>query len=213
MSQARPCAPLPRRAEFAGEALVCVCVCGGGGEVFLTIALYRPSRYIIAHHNVTVFCLSLCAGELLSVAPSFLRMVQGLFSFNERVVLRGSWAHGPFYYTAIGAYNVGSIFMNCCPDVITNQTFARQPFSRSLGPVDIGKGDEIGAFLLGSSIALVFEAPEVRRLAHPTEMSALVWCTRERGGGGTDDMAEELGDRVNSDATLRFAECCLLFVV
>jgi len=104
------------------------------------------------------------AGELLSVAPAFVRMVKGLFSFNERVVLEGTWAHGFFTYTAIGAYNVGSISMRCCPDVITNQTFARQPSSRSLGPVDIVKGEEVGAFRLGSSIALVFEAPNVSEL-------------------------------------------------
>ena len=33
----------------------------------------------------------------------------GLFTLNERAVVCGSWKHGFFSMTAIGAYNVGSI--------------------------------------------------------------------------------------------------------
>lgn len=41
--------------------------------------------------------------------PGIARMVTGLFNHNERVVLTGSWKHGFFSFTAVGAYNVGSI--------------------------------------------------------------------------------------------------------
>ena len=37
------------------------------------------------------------------------RWIQGLFNHNERVVLIGSWKHGFFSYSAVGAFNVGSI--------------------------------------------------------------------------------------------------------
>ena len=49
------------------------------------------------------------AGDLFSVHPGIARMVAGLFNHNERVVLGGSWKHGFFSFTAVGAYNVGSI--------------------------------------------------------------------------------------------------------
>lgn len=48
-------------------------------------------------------------GELFSVNPSVARWLQGLFSFNERVVYYGEWEHGFFSMTAVGATNVGSI--------------------------------------------------------------------------------------------------------
>lgn len=49
------------------------------------------------------------AGDLFSVHPGIARMIAGLFNHNERVVLSGSWKHGFFSFTAVGAYNVGSI--------------------------------------------------------------------------------------------------------
>lgn len=45
-------------------------------------------------------------------------MVAGLFNHNERVVLTGTWKHGFFSFTAVGAYNVGSI--NLKFDQVTN---------------------------------------------------------------------------------------------
>jgi phosphatidylserine decarboxylase len=46
-----------------------------------------------------------------------MQMVQGLFVFNERVVLKGQWQHGFFAMAAIGATNVGSIAINI-PDQV-----------------------------------------------------------------------------------------------
>lgn len=63
-------------------------------------------------------------GELLSVNPGIMQMVQGLFVFNERVVLKGQWQHGFFAMTAIGATNVGSIAINI-PDQASGCPFSR----------------------------------------------------------------------------------------
>lgn len=49
------------------------------------------------------------AGDLFSVHPGIARIITGLFNHNERVVLSGTWKHGFFSFTAVGAYNVGSI--------------------------------------------------------------------------------------------------------
>ena len=40
-----------------------------------------------------------------------MRSIEGLFNFNERVLLYGHWRHGKFLMAAIGAYNVGSILL------------------------------------------------------------------------------------------------------
>lgn len=53
-----------------------------------------------------------CAGELLTVAPWAAHKMPGLFALNERVVLAGDWKHGHFTYTAVGAFNVGSISLS-----------------------------------------------------------------------------------------------------
>ena len=41
--------------------------------------------------------------------PGIARWLQGLFNFNERAVYFGTWKHGFFSMTAVGATNVGSI--------------------------------------------------------------------------------------------------------
>ena len=54
----------------------------------------------------------LYAGTVFPISPVVSRLVPGLFALNERVVLSGEWAHGSFSYTAVGAYNVGSMSFN-----------------------------------------------------------------------------------------------------
>lgn len=97
-------------------------------------------------------------GHLLSVSPAAARKIKGLFAINERVVLEGRWKHGAFAFVAVGAYNVGSIFMTCAPDLATNATTAQQ-LELPLGRVRLGKGEQVGGFRLGSTVVLVFEAP------------------------------------------------------
>jgi len=107
-------------------------------------------------------------GELLSVNPGIARWVQGLFNFNERAVYYGSWIHGFFSMTAVGATNVGSIKVNCDEDLVTNcgrrwkeGTYFDKNFTNNNGKgIPIKKGEEFGEFNLGSTIVLIFEAPK-----------------------------------------------------
>ena len=69
-----------------------------------------------------------CPGELLTVAPWAAKKMPGLFSLNERVVLAGEWEYGFFSFTAVGAYNVGSINMT------VDQVRLKIPFPPSLTP-------------------------------------------------------------------------------
>jgi len=102
-------------------------------------------------------------GELLSVSPRVVSVVPGLFGMNERVVYLGSWEHGFFSMTAVGATNVGSVKVGCDPTLCTNtpkwekETFHQLEFQDG---VKVSKGEYFGEFNLGSTIVLLFEAPD-----------------------------------------------------
>ena len=103
-------------------------------------------------------------GELLSVAPPILKNVQGLFTLNERVVLEGTWRFGYFGMVAVGATNVGSITIDCLPELVTNTknkhgTNSGVERRKLTNPVDLMPGQNVGNFSFGSSIVLLFEAP------------------------------------------------------
>ena len=93
-----------------------------------------------------------------------------LFLLNERVALLGRWRHGFFGMVPVGATNVGSIRINFDRELHTNVTEGAthgtvaaatyDTASRLLGGQPLAKGDEMGGFLLGSTIVLVFEAPD-----------------------------------------------------
>lgn len=125
------------------------------------------------------------AGELYSVSPYLQRMLPGLFTLNERVVLLGRWRWGFFSYTPVGATNVGSIKINFDRELRTNSLttdtaadraaeeaaergepysgFAEATYegaSRVLGGHALRRGEEMGGFQLGSTIVMVFEAPK-----------------------------------------------------
>lgn len=104
------------------------------------------------------------SGKLLSIRPSFMSWIEDLFTLNERVSYFGSWAHGFFSMTAVGATNVGSVRVYFDEQLKTNRFLSRHGSfkDRSLvdNPVRRGKGDPFGEFNLGSTIVLIFEAPK-----------------------------------------------------
>ena len=143
------------------------------------------------------------AGELYSVSPYLQRILPGLFTLNERVVLLGRWRWGFFSFTPVGATNVGSIKINFDRELRTNSLttdtaadraaeeasnrgepysgFAEATYgeaSKVLGGHALRKGEEMGGFHLGSSIVLVFEAPKGRRKSFDEG-----WTEGSRQGG------------------------------
>ncbi len=114
-------------------------------------------------------------GSLLSVNPSIAKWVAGLFALNERAVYVGSWKHGFFSMTPVGATNVGSIRVYGDGELRTNCTKRRLPLpyydhylTSSPIPAEescskeipLRKGEIFGEFNLGSTIVLIFEAPK-----------------------------------------------------
>merc|ERR1712142_635715 len=107
-------------------------------------------------------------GDLFSVAPLISRWISGLFNYNERVFYAGFWEHGFFSLTAVGATGVGSIRTHLDPNLSTNEykwnlrkeNHQDLDFTQnSPDGIRVSKGEEFGEFNLGSTIVIVFEAP------------------------------------------------------
>ena len=95
-------------------------------------------------------------GDLFSVNPTTARGVPGLFARNERVVCLFDTARGPFVLVLVGATIVGSmatvwhgVVNPPRPGEIKRWDYANQP-------VDLPKGAEMGRFLLGSTVVLLW---------------------------------------------------------
>ena len=96
-------------------------------------------------------------GELFSVNPTTARGIPGLFARNERVVCVFDTAHGPFVMTLVGATIVGS--MATVWHGVVNPPRLPQVTEWTYGDQNIvlKKGDELGRFLLGSTVVMLFQ--------------------------------------------------------
>jgi phosphatidylserine decarboxylase len=95
-------------------------------------------------------------GELFSVNPTTARGVPGLFARNERVVCVFESADGPFVLTLVGATIVGSMSTAWHGVVNPPRTRAVREWRYDDQPVVLKKGEEMGRFLLGSTVVMLF---------------------------------------------------------
>ncbi|MDD2925983.1 archaetidylserine decarboxylase [Rhodoferax sp.] len=95
-------------------------------------------------------------GDLFSVNPTTARGVPGLFARNERVVCVFDSARGPWVLVLVGATIVGS--MATVWHGVINNPRAGQLCDWSYEPqrVALKQGDEMGRFLLGSTVVMLF---------------------------------------------------------
>lgn len=95
-------------------------------------------------------------GDLFSVNPLTARHVPSLFARNERVVCEFECAHGPLVMVLVGATIVGS--MATVWHGVVNPPRTREPREWRYDDQDItlAKGAEMGRFLLGSTVVLLF---------------------------------------------------------
>jgi phosphatidylserine decarboxylase len=96
-------------------------------------------------------------GDLFSVNPTTARGVPGLFARNERVVCVFDGEHGPWVLVLVGATIVGSmatvwhgVVNPPRPGVIRDWRYDGDQ------AVTLARGDEMGRFLLGSTVMLLF---------------------------------------------------------
>ncbi|MGX7896091.1 archaetidylserine decarboxylase [Tsuneonella sp. HG222] len=96
-------------------------------------------------------------GTLFSVNPVTARGVPNLFARNERVVcLFESSEHGPFAMVLVGATIVGSIATAWHGVVNAKRSGKIAEWTYSEGEVCLKKGEEMGRFLLGSTVVMLF---------------------------------------------------------
>ena len=98
-------------------------------------------------------------GDLFSVNPATARGVPELFARNERVVCVFESAHGPFVLILVGATIVGSM-------ATVWHGVINPPHGKTVRewhypdvqetPIDLRQGEEMGRFLLGSTVVMLF---------------------------------------------------------
>ena len=103
-------------------------------------------------------------GALFSVNPATARGIRGLFARNERVVCHFEGPQGPFVMVLVGATIGGSmatawhgIVNPPRPGVLRTWDYAADGDAA----VRLKQGDEMGRFLLGSTVVLLFPPPRV----------------------------------------------------
>jgi phosphatidylserine decarboxylase len=172
-------------AQVASELTKAKLINDSDKELFFAVIYLAPGDYH-RYHSPTNWVVQLrrhFIGELYSVAPYFQKTLENLFVLNERVSLLGYWKHGFFSMTPVGATNVGSIKVNFDKDLTTNTKYESPHYtdsqgypvkvkkqtcyeatytnaSKVLGGFPVTKGQEVGGFMLGSTVVLVFEAPK-----------------------------------------------------
>ena len=101
-------------------------------------------------------------GDLFSVNPATARGVPGLFARNERVVCVFESAQGPFVLILVGATIVGS--MATVWHGVVNPPRSKQvrEWRYENQPIALKKGDEMGRFLLGSTVVMLFPKGDLR---------------------------------------------------
>ena len=95
-------------------------------------------------------------GDLFSVNPTTARAVPGLFARNERVVSLFDTARGPFVLVLVGATIVGSMATVWHGVVTPPRPGEIKRWDYADKPVELAKGAEMGRFLHGSTVVLLW---------------------------------------------------------
>ena len=110
----------------------------------------------------TLQAMTYVPGDLFSVNPNTAANVPNLFARNERVVCEFiSEKHGTFVMVLVGATIVGSMatIWHDAPDGVINppRAVSIQTWSYVGQQKNFKQGDEMGRFLLGSTVVMLFE--------------------------------------------------------
>jgi phosphatidylserine decarboxylase len=101
-------------------------------------------------------------GKLFSVNPPTVSTIPNLFARNERVVSLFSTEIGPMALIAVGAVIVGGISTKWHGLVTPPSSRSVSVWDYSNVEVQIGRGEEMGHFQLGSTVIIIFPENKIR---------------------------------------------------
>jgi phosphatidylserine decarboxylase len=101
-------------------------------------------------------------GDLFSVNPTTARGVPGLFARNERIVCVFDSIHGQFLMVLVGATIVGSMATVWHGLVNATRPGTVREWHYKDQDIQLKKGDEMGRFLLGSTVVLAFRKNKIQ---------------------------------------------------
>jgi phosphatidylserine decarboxylase len=102
-------------------------------------------------------------GRLWPVNPASVRSVPGLFTVNERLVTVLETPLGRCAVVAVGATVVGRVRAFYDPGIPPTNLRGGRPSGRDYpSPVPVAKGEELGAFEMGSTVILLLEPGRAR---------------------------------------------------
>ncbi|RQP26785.1 archaetidylserine decarboxylase [Piscinibacter terrae] len=101
-------------------------------------------------------------GPLFSVNPTTARGVPGLFARNERVVCVFDGPRGPFVLVLVGATIVGSMATVWHGVVTPPRSRQVREWHYQDQNITLKQGEEMGRFLLGSTVVMLFPKDELR---------------------------------------------------
>lgn len=141
---------------------------GLGGGTFMTVYL-SPRDYHRVHTPVdgTLLAYHYVPGARWPVSARFTRHVDRLLAVNERVVFELSTAWGPAAVVMVAAAGVGNVWLTHLGEDSRAWHEAGEPRHVTLPPRALRAGDELGSFLLGSTVVLLLpaKAPAIRERA------------------------------------------------
>lgn len=111
-------------------------------------------------------------GDLFSVNPTTARGVPGLFARNERVVCVFDSVQGPFVLVLVGATIVGSMATVWHGPINPPRSANIREWRYDDEPISLKQGDEMGRFMLGSTVVLLFPETQSTTIAFNSSWQA-----------------------------------------
>jgi len=128
-------------------------------RAFYYINLYLSPKDYHRYHapcDLKILYIRYIGGELLPVNKLSLLKNHNVFTRNERVIIKAlDFREEVFYFIAVGALNVGKMVIHCEPRIQTNAKPNNTQTYTYNTPIELKKGEEIGTFMLGSTIVLL----------------------------------------------------------